>query len=79
MESSSISFSENKYAYKMGGCLPIFLGQGVTLGLREKNRVPSTGSEEIRVPATLYTHVTALGLTVQTNVLGLWLGLGAIP
>jgi len=45
MESSSISFSEPKYAIKMYD-LPIFKGLGAKLGLGKEIRVPPTSREE---------------------------------
>ena len=58
MESSSISFSEPKYAIKMED-LPIFKGLGAKLGLAKKIRVPRRVGKKIRVTATLYTRAAA--------------------
>ena len=55
MESSSISFSDPKYAIKI--YIPMFKGLGAKLGLGEK----------IRVPATLYTRVNIPPIILMLN------------
>ena len=67
MESSSISFSEPKYAIKMYD-LPIFKGLGAKFGLGKEIRAPRQVGKKIRVPATLYTR----GSSSQLSAGYLW-------